>query len=197
MNENHPHGWNEDQLKEWDRRFNMLFSFPSVFSAISRVETAISHDVRGDLLDTLRDVGSIIEQRVHSDQPFIAGLVPFVRRFTSLNNEDFVDNDEGITLKAGVQDHFQRMLMDYGAIKFYLLAQIAEGPYGPAVQSVYHKALKDSLSIMANHLPTLGHNVRGIRFLANRGGISESGEDGVFEHLFAAIMNGVVLEQNG
>ena len=166
MNENPPHGWNEDQLKEWDRRFNMLFSFPSVFSAISRVETAISHDVRGELLDTLRDIGSIIEQRVHSDQPFIAGLVPFVRRFTSLNNEDFVDDDdEGMTLKVGVQDHFQRMLMDYGAIKFYLLAQIAEGPYGPAVQSVYHKALKDSLSIMANHLPTLGQNGRNIAFL--------------------------------
>lgn len=192
MNENHPHGWNEDQLKEWDRRFNMLFSFPSVFSAISRVETAISHDVRGDLMDTLRDVGSIIEQRVHSDQPFIAGLVPFVRRFTSLNNEDFVDNDdEGMALKVGVQDHFQRMLMDYGAIKFYLLAQIAEGPYGPAVQSVYHKALKDSLSIMANHLPTLGKSGRNIAFLANRGGISETGEDGVFEHIFTAIMEGV------
>ena len=177
-------------------RFNMLFSFPSVFSAVSNVETAISQDVRGDLLDTLRDVGSIIEQRVHSDQPFIAGLVPFVRRFTSLNNTDFVDNDGGLTLKDSVEDHFQRMLMDYGAIKFYLLAQIAEGPYGPAVQSVYHKALKDSLSIMANHLPTLGQNGRSIGFLANRGGISESGEDGVFEHLFSAIMEGV-LQLNG
>ena len=81
--------------------------------------------------------------------------------------------------------------MDYGGIKFYLLAQIAEGPYGPAVQSVYHKALKDSLSIMANHLPTLGQNGRNIAFLPNRGGISENGEDGVFEHIFTAIMEGV------
>ena len=196
MNTYLPQGWSEDQLKEWDRRFNMLFSFPSVFSAISRVETAITIDVRGELMDTLRDVGSIIEQRVHSDQPFIAGLVPFVRRFTSLNNNDFVDSNDGLFLKDSVEDHFQRMLMDYGAIKFYLLAQIAEGPYGPAVQSVYHKALKDSLSIMANHLPTFGNNGRNIAFLANRGGISESGEDGVFEHLFAAIMDGV-LELNG
>ena len=194
MNMNPPHGWNEDQVQEWDRRFNMLFSFPSVFSAISRVETAISIDVRGDLMDTLRDVGSIIEQRVHSDEPFVAGLTPFVRRFTSLSNIDFVNTSDGIALKDSVVDHFQRMLMDYGAIKFYLLAQIAEGPYGPAVQSVYHKALKDSLSIMANHLPTLGQNGRKIAFLANRGGISETGEDGVFEHIFAAIMEGV---QNG
>jgi|TARA_B100001741_G_scaffold309575_1_gene307447 hypothetical protein len=192
-----PHTWSEDQLKEWDQRFNMLFSFPSVFSAISNVETAISNDVRGEILDTLRDVGSLIEQRVHSDQPFIAGLVPFVRRFTRLNNTDLVNNNEGnYELKGSVVDHFQRMMMDYGGIKFYLLSQIAEGPYGPTVQSVYHKALKDSLSVMANHLPTLSPSGLSIGFLAQEGGLSENTEECVFEHLFSAIMEGV-FENNG
>tara|TARA_Y100001973_G_C5204190_1_gene340220 strand:- start:822 stop:1409 length:588 start_codon:yes stop_codon:yes gene_type:complete len=165
----------ENSLESWDRRYNVFFGFPKVFTALSEIDDdVIRKDVREELIYALQEVWRQLDSELGENRTYVHGVdfTPLCK-FKQLRKEDFhpgiEDGNERMVLGDHISDEQARLFADYGAIKMFTLQLISQGPFGPAVRTIYHTVLAQILEYMGRHLPKLDSHA--IMFNNKAGGI--------------------------
>lgn len=144
------------ELEILDRRFNVIFSFPGVFTSLHDMsESEIPEELTGELILLL---ATVLNQFVEEDQRSANregftnfASMPLFRDWRNLRKEDmcYVDDDMNIGVKDTCQNFGGRMMWEFGPIKFAVLNAVSMGPYGPQDRNRYHLALQKMVDYMS------------------------------------------------